>query len=118
MSKKITRKEFMQRIALYGFGAAGAVGVLNSCGSSEEGGGSQAAKTPDPCGDTTGLTEMEIKVRTTFEYIPTSNVANKFCDNCQFWVVPAEGSPCGGCQIIKGPIHPKGYCNQWIVKTA
>ena len=23
---------------------------------------------------------------------------------------------CGGCTLVKGPIHPQGYCNSWAAK--
>jgi hypothetical protein len=123
MKDSLTRKEFLERIFIAGFGIAGAGSVLSSCGKTEE----KAAETApqktqmpeqmaDPCTDLTGLTQAEKEVRTTFEYVPHSTIPEKLCDNCQFWLVPEEGSPCGGCQIIKGPINPKGYCKQWVIK--
>ena len=122
MKDNLSRKEFLERISLVCFGVVGAGSVLSGCGKSEE----TPAKTPqttqapkqvaDPCSDLSGLTQAEIDVRTTFEYVPQTTIPEKLCNNCQFWLVPEEGKQCGGCQIIKGPINPKGYCKQWVVK--
>ena len=122
MKQDITREEFLQRLSLICLGAFGAGSVLSGCAKKEE-----AASTPaeqpkvaveekDPCADLSGLTEAEIEVRNTFEYVAKTPDPEKLCDNCQFWTAPEAGQFCGGCQIIKGPIHPKGYCKQWVIK--
>lgn len=124
MDNAISRKEFLQRLSLLGLSVFGAAGVLNSCGSSDNGGGqTQKPVTPppaaekDPCGDTTGLTETDLNIRKNFQYVAKSTDPSKVCDNCQFWKAPEAGAFCGGCQIIQGPMNPKGYCNQWLQKT-
>ena len=122
MKKEISRSQFIQRLSMLGLGAVGLGGVLSGCGSDNEtqSGAETQAKTaaPDPCADLAGLTEADLNIRKTFEYVAETPIPEKLCDNCQFWTVPAAGSPCGGCQIIKGPIHYKGYCKQWVAKTA
>ncbi|MBW2629495.1 MAG: high-potential iron-sulfur protein [Deltaproteobacteria bacterium] len=37
------------------------------------------------------------------------------CSNCAFYKVGKENQ-CGGCTLVKGPIHPLGYCNSWAAK--
>ncbi len=68
----------------------------------------------DPCSDLTGLSEEDKTVRTELEYVAQSPYPEKVCDNCAVWIKPEEGKPCGGCEIMEGPVHPKGYCNSWI----
>ncbi len=113
----MTRKEFLQRVGFLFVGTVGAGSLLSSCGGGEEKPAQtgQPAKTEkDPCSDLSGLTDAEKQVRTTFEYVAETNIEGKRCDNCQFWIKPTGDAYCGGCQIIKGPINPKGYCNQWV----
>ena len=72
-----------------------------------------AANQYDPCGDLSALTDEERDDRQTVEYVPVTADAEKRCDNCQLWIAPENGSPCGGCDILAGPIHPRGYCTAW-----
>ena len=121
----MTREEFLQRFSMFFFGAVGATGVLSSCSSEKQAETETPAAQPevkmaveDPCNDLTGLTDVEITVRKTFEYVGSTPIPEQRCDNCQFWTVPEAGATCGGCQIMKGPFNPKGYCKQWTVKIA
>lgn len=123
---EMTREEFLQRFSMFFFGAVGATSLLSSCSSKEQAETEKPAAQPemketameDPCNDVTGLTDVEINVRKTFEYVGSSPNPEQLCDNCQFWVVPETGATCGGCQIMKGPFNPKGWCKQWTAKTA
>ncbi len=124
--KDISRRDFIQRLSLFGAAGVGA-SMLAACG-----GGEQQADTPaaDPpaeepvaesftCTDTEGLTEAELTMRNeTFSYVDTSTEEGKTCDNCALYVAAAEGQQCGTCTIIKGPIHPDGYCTSWAAKPA
>lgn len=116
MKDKINRREFLEKISLLGIGAIGASALLNACGKKEETAPrspGQAAKA-DPCADLSGLTADEKQFRVTFQYVAESPYPDKLCDNCGFWIAPTGGAPCGGCKVIKGPIHPKGYCTSWV----
>lgn len=42
---------------------------------------------------------------------------DKICANCQLYVPAESPDQCGGCQLIKGPIHPNGYCTSWVQKA-
>ena len=126
-NKDITRRDFIQRVTLFGAAGLGAGSLLAACG------GEQPAPTPSEtptaapepsaaaqrftCMDTAGLTEKDVKMRTALKYVDKSAQAGKQCDNCAFWLNPAEGSPCGTCQTVKGPIHPEGYCKIWAQRT-
>ena len=123
--KDISRRDFIQRLSLFGAAGVGA-SMLAACG------GEKQADTPaaDPpaeepvaegftCTDTEGLTEAELTMRNeTFGYVDTSTEEGKTCDNCALYVAAVEGQQCGTCTIIKGPIHPAGYCTSWAAKPA
>ena len=127
--KDISRRDFIQRMTLFGAAGIGAGSLLASCG-----GGEQPAATPSEtpapaapeapaadtfsCMDTSGLNEQELAARTNLHYVDESTVDGKDCENCALYVAAAEGAQCGTCQTIKGPIHPRGYCDIWSAKTA
>ena len=56
-------------------------------------------------------------MRTQLQYVDETADPAKRCDNCALYVAPIEGSPCGGCQLIKGPIAPEAYCLSWAAKA-
>jgi len=125
--QSISRRNFIQRISLLGAAGIGAGALLSACGG---GGGEQAgemeagdsemeASADFSCTDTSGLTEQEIQTRQTLQYVDQSPEEGKLCNNCNFWQPDADiEGPCGGCQIVKGPIHPEGYCTSWVAKQA
>ena len=126
MKDQISRKEFLQYL-MFGVTAVGLQSVITSCsgGSKEDTPQTTAQKTTpapkpsvasDPCADTSGLTEAELTMRTNLKYVAESPEEGKLCDNCNFWTDPEAGQACGGCQLIKGPIHAKGYCISWVAK--
>jgi hypothetical protein len=128
MKSEMTRKEFLQFVAL-GLAAGAAGSMLASCAKKEE-----AAKAPpaasqtqsttpppaaDPCSDVSGLAELDLKMRNeTLKYVTHSPDPAKRCDNCKFWVPAAAGQACGTCTLVKGPISPAGYCISWFVREA
>jgi len=67
------------------------------------------------CTDTAGLTAAERTVRTSLGYVDQSLEAAKVCEGCQLYQ-PAGPDGCGGCLVVKGPIHPRGYCTSWVKK--
>jgi hypothetical protein len=104
MEKKMNRKEFLQKLFVVG-AAVLAVATKDA----------QTQTTPKkealPCGDLTGLSENDLKMRVDIlKYVQESPDPEKLCDNCKFWVPPT----CGTCTLIKGPIAPKGYCASWF----
>jgi hypothetical protein len=104
MSDDITRRDMIKR-SLVVLGAASAAGaVLMGCGDDEG---------ELTCTDTSGLSEPEKQMREQQAYTDHSPERDKLCDNCRFWTAPQQPNTCGGCQVIKGPIHPKGYCKLW-----
>lgn len=69
------------------------------------------------CFDTAGLTAAEIQNRTNLKYVDATPDPAKPCEGCQFYT-PAAPDQCGGCTVLKGPIHPRGYCTSWAPKKA
>ncbi len=123
MDGNISRKEFLQKCALMGFAVVGTGSLIAGCGgggdSSESGGTShetttKTASAADPCGDTTGLSETDLNMRTTLKYVVKSEDAAKNCKNCKFYLADQFGDACGGCQLFKGPVNPAGNCASWF----
>lgn len=56
------------------------------------------------------LTPAEEQVRKTLAYVDRTPDPSKPCVKCLQYVPAAEADQCGGCKLMKGPIHPKGYC--------
>ena len=128
--KDITRRNFIQRLTLFGAAGVGAGSLLAACGGGEQPAATPtetpAAETPAEapvaegftCTDTSGITDAERAAREALHYVDTSTMEGKQCDNCILYVAAAEGAQCGTCQTIKGPIHPEGNCDIWAAQTA
>lgn len=72
-----------------------------------------SAAAPDPCDDLTGVSPGEIEKRKKLAYVNKSPLADSRCGNCSLYVPPADGKPCGGCMLFKGPVRAGGYCTYW-----
>ena len=120
-NKDISRRDFIQRLTIFGAAGIGAGSLLSACGGGEQ----TPAATPAEeqtaeaftCTDTSGITDAERTAREALNYVDTSTIEGKRCDNCALWQDPADGAQCGGCLTIKGPIHPAGYCDIWAAKV-
>lgn len=71
---------------------------------------------PESCDDTTGLSEPEKMARTALQYVDRSPHPDKQCKGCNLYVPAAMETQCSGCKVVKGPIHPLGYCTSWVKK--
>ena len=118
MKKSISRKEFLQYCAAMGAAVVGGGSLISACGGGGDEGGSsgQAGSTAaaDPCGDLTGLTDTDLQLRKNLKYVVVSTEEGKNCANCKFYLADQFGEQCGGCQLFKGPVHPKGNCSSWF----
>lgn len=83
-------------------------GVLSACGKKTE---------PDSCTDVSTLSDADKTTRSALQYVDKSTDLAKICNVCQFFQPPTDPAACGGCQLIKGPIHPKGSCTGFAAKT-
>jgi hypothetical protein len=115
-NESFSRKDFLKKVSLFGMVAAGSSAVLSACGGGES--TSTEPTAADPCADLTGLSDQDKQMRTSLGYVKAGQDPEKRCNNCNFYIAPAEGSSCGGCTLFKGPVHPEGYCNSWIAVPA
>ncbi len=103
-SDKVSRRIFLTVVSTAG--AAAATGLLAACG----------AKKDFSCTDTAALSPAEKTQREAVKYVDRSTEPGKKCNGCQQYQPGAEGQ-CGGCKVVKGPIHPEGYCTLWTAKA-
>jgi hypothetical protein len=68
------------------------------------------------CEDVSGLSADDKATRTTNAYVDKAPDAVKTCAKCQLYKPGPEGQ-CAGCQLVKGPINPNGYCKSFVAKA-
>ncbi len=73
-------------------------------------------KMPPSCVDAPGLPQDAAQIRSSLGYVEPSPIAEKRCENCRQYAAPQEEGACGTCAVIKGPIHPNGYCKVYGAK--
>jgi hypothetical protein len=106
-NEKLGRREVLKRALVVLAAAPVGAASLSACGSSGGGGGGGLH-----CTDTAGLQPAEVTMRNTQAYSDTSPHADQHCRQCRFFQPAAGGATaCGSCQVVRGPIHPDGYCN-------
>jgi High potential iron-sulfur protein len=115
-----SRRDFLKRLSAAGALGLGAGTVLSACGGGETAEQTAAAPAaPAPaaaasgCMDTSGLTEQEVGMRGSLQYVDVSPQEGKDCANCSLYLAAAEGAACGGCNLLKGPIAAEGFCISW-----
>jgi hypothetical protein len=86
-----------------GLTGMGAAVVLAAC---------RVAREDLACDDTGGLTADDLLGRSNVSYVAPSPHREKTCVGCQHYTGSAER--CGGCTLLKGPIHPRAYCRLWV----
>jgi hypothetical protein len=104
MGKTLNRRQTIRLLAVTPLMAAG----LAACGKKTE---------PDSCTDLAGLSDGDKTARSTLQYTDKSPQNDKRCDLCNYYQPNQDPATCGGCQLVKGPIHPKGYCTAFAPKT-
>jgi len=124
--EEITRRSFLTRISVAGGLVVGSSTLVSACGGGDKAPATEEAPVAaepateaatEGCTDVSGLTESEVQMRTSLQYVDASTTEGKTCSNCALYVVAEEGAACGGCNLIKGPINPDGYCMSWAPKT-
>ncbi len=73
-------------------------------------------KIPASCMDAPGLSFEDAQIRANLAYVEPSPQPDKRCDNCRQYAAPRVEGSCGTCTIVKGPIHPNGYCKVYGAK--
>lgn len=97
-----------RRFVLHVMGAAPAAWMFAACSKKEE---------SLSCTDVSGLSEAEKTARSALQYTDKGTNASQVCEGCMHYRPGAAAGQCGTCAIVKGPIHPKGYCTAWVAKT-
>ncbi len=64
-----------------------------------------------------GLTPADLAARHKLAYTDTSSDPIKTCTTCQQFVPPASDDRCGRCKVLKGEIHPLGYCKGYTPRA-
>ncbi len=73
-------------------------------------------KVPASCVDAPGLSAEATQIRSNLGYVEPSPTPDKRCESCRQYVAPQEDGACGTCAVLKGPIHPNGYCKVYGAK--
>lgn len=68
------------------------------------------------CPGVNSLTEQEKAVRSSLKYVDQTPIKSRLCENCKLYTTPLSKASCGGCKVVPGPIHPKGYCIAWVAQ--
>lgn len=105
MDDRVTRRDLLRtglKLAVIG----SALPVLSACG-----------KKALTCDDPSQLSTADKQLRATLQYVDKSPQGEaKNCNNCEFFTSAGDAA-CGTCTLVKGPIHPLGYCTSWAAKV-
>jgi len=71
---------------------------------------------PATCNDATGLTPEEAGARATMGYVDASPHDGKSCAACTQYLAANASGACGTCKLLKGPIHPRGWCKAFAAR--
>ncbi|HKI77075.1 MAG TPA: high-potential iron-sulfur protein [Ignavibacteriaceae bacterium] len=123
--EKINRKDFLIKIFFSGLAATGFGFFINSCSENKTKPAEtkpsdqrDESKNNDPCNDINDLTQQERQVREAYQYTSKSSKPGQNCANCNYYQIANPGETCGTCQVVKGPINPKGHCTIWTKKLS
>ena len=109
-TKNVTRRSVLVRGLQ--FPAAGFVALtFGACGEPESGDLAQVCADPDM------LSQGELSLRESLQFVEAYEDANKVCGKCAFFT-PTENSQCGHCQILNGPADQNGHCTSWSMREA
>ena len=121
---RLDRREFIRRAGIFGLAGAAAAILPGCVGDQAEELGAKphnaiqaAREAADPCNDLSQLAPEHRITRTTFKYEPMAKDPTKLCVTCNFWIPDPKEGLCGGCTLVKGPIHPKASCMSWVEKV-
>lgn len=110
---KISRKDFLIAGSLTTISLLVGTNII-SCKKEEK---KEEAQSGPKCDDTTGLSKEDIEQRKNLQYTDYTPKPEQRCENCALYVAAEGNSPCGKCNLIKGPVSPKGWCTSWVPKA-
>lgn len=106
-----SRRVFLKRCSGAAIAFMAVPGLLAACGGQGEGDAQSVAA----CDEDVSM--VDNAMRKALSYESPSPHADKICANCRFYKAN-EGSACGGCEIVSGPIAPQAYCSSWVALDA
>ena len=68
-------------------------------------------KAPPAICTSSSLTADDLKMRATLGYADKATDPGRPCVKCQQYLPAPAADQCGGCKLMKGPVHPNGSCN-------
>jgi hypothetical protein len=68
------------------------------------------------CTQTNDLTAEEAQTRTAAGYEEPASDSSRVCNLCQQWQ-ERSSNQCGGCKLMRGPIHPLGTCRLFVATS-
>lgn len=72
---------------------------------------------PFACTETAGMEPDAVQARTVVGYTDAAPDLEKTCGGCQQYVAAPNDGACGSCKVVKGPIHPNGWCKAFTAKS-
>jgi len=66
------------------------------------------------CTDVSGLGDADRAQRVKLAYVDNASDPDRRCDRCVQYLEAPEG--CGACKLLRGPIHPAGFCKSFAAK--
>ena len=105
-SKKLTRREWLERGATLSLVVLGAGAGLTACG-----GGALDCTNPP------GLTADQREQRRVLAYVDQTPNPSQRCEVCSFYTAAAQPSTCGGCTLNLGDVNPQGYCSSFVARS-
>ena len=111
-----SRRKFLNKCLTTGGLFLGGAFILNSCNTNqadEKPAVKKQSNSDDPCNDLSGISDDELKKRTSLGYVTKSPNPDNQCGNCSLYIPPKDGESCGGCLLFKGPVYKEGHCVQW-----
>ena len=104
----MSEKQFSRRVTLSLLATAPLwVNALSACGKKTE---------PDSCTDVSALNDADKAARAALQYTDRGPDAERTCTACTYFQPAQDPAQCATCKLVKGPVHPKGYCSGFAAK--
>lgn len=121
MEQGISRRNLLKGAGgLLAFSALG-TGFLSACQKScnKEEASTNAKEDfdlPLACEGADQVSQDQKAIRDALRYVDTTPISARSCDNCKLYTEAVAKTLCGGCKVVPGPIHPKGWCSSWYAR--
>ncbi len=66
------------------------------------------------CTNASSLSPSDEEARRAVAYVEPAADLSRSCDACQQWT--SGDGECGGCKLLRGPIHPKATCKLFALR--